>query len=167
MTRLAVVLSAALVLAACSVPTVQEGSQAGQALGVSETSSTTVAPTSAADAVRGELARSDAQGAVEFVVEPLNLDGPGDKLEFAVSMTTHSVDLGWDLAATSDLQTDTGLEVGAISWPVGSGHHYAGTLSFPRLAPDGEDLLAGASVLRLIIRGTDVPERVFTWEIAP
>jgi hypothetical protein len=112
-------------------------------------------------------ARTDTQGAVEFVVEPLNLDGPEDTIDFSVSMNTHSVDVGWDLAALSTLETDDGQEVQATMWPVGSGHHYAGTLSFPRVTSDGENLLDGAGNLRLVIRDTDVPERVFTWNIAP
>ena len=161
-----VLLAAAIVLAACSGPLEAKGSATEQTPATSEPDRV-VTPSAAADALRGGLARSDAQGAVEFVVEPLDLEGSGGNLEFAVSMTTHSVDLGWDLAATSTLQTDTGLEVGAVGWPVGSGNHVGGTLSFPRLAVDGQDLLEGGSILRLVIRDTDVPERVFTWKLDP
>ena len=113
------------------------------------------------------LARTDAQGAVEFVIEPLNLNDDGGTIDFAVTMNTHAVDLGWDLAALSTLESDVGRRVAAIGWPIGSGHHYGGTLSFPRAATDGEDILAGAGVLRLTIRDTDVPQRVFTWDVAP
>jgi hypothetical protein len=74
-------------------------------------------------------------------VEPLNLNESGDTLDFSVSMNTHSVDVGWDLAALATLETDAGINVGASGWPIGSGHHYGGTLSFPRLAADGADLL--------------------------
>jgi hypothetical protein len=107
----------------------------------------------------------DAQGAVEFVVTPLNLGAPGATLDFDVSMNTHSVDLGWDLAAQSALTTDTGLDVAGQIWPIGSGHHYAGTLSFPVTTADGAALLDGATTLTLVIRGTDVPERIFTWNL--
>lgn len=96
---------------------------------------------------------------------PLNIDPPGASLDFDVSMNTHSVDLAWDLAAQSVLKTDTGLEVVGLSWPVGNGHHYAGTLSFPATA-EGQPLLDGAATLTLLIRDTDVPERVFTWELS-
>jgi hypothetical protein len=113
-----------------------------------------------------DLARSDDQGAVTFVVTPLNLLAPGDTLDFSVSMDTHSVDLGWDLAALSTLRTDTGREVPGLSWPVGGSHHYQGTLSFPAATAGGEALLAGARSLTLTIRGTDIAERVFTWDIA-
>ncbi len=109
--------------------------------------------------------RIDEQGMVVFEVTPLNLGSPGDTLDFAVAMNTHSVDLGWDLAAQSVLQTDTGLEVGGIGWPVGSGHHYEGTLSFPGRTADGAPFLDGATVLTLVIRDTDVPERTFVWEV--
>jgi hypothetical protein len=121
----------------------------------------------AGSAPAGELARTDTQGAVEFVLTPLNLDAAGATLDFDVSMNTHSVDLGWDLAAQSVLSTDTGLEVTGQSWPVGSGHHYEGTLSFPVSAAGGEALLDGAATLTLTIRDTDVPERSFTWDLKP
>jgi hypothetical protein len=55
---------------------------------------------------------------VEFSVTPLNLESPGETIEFDVSMNTHSVDLLWDLAALSALRTDTGLSVGGLAWPV-------------------------------------------------
>lgn len=115
----------------------------------------------------GALARSDDQGAVGFVVTPLNLQAPGDTLDFDVSMTTHSVELAWDLAAQSRLVADTGREVSGQSWPVGSGHHYEGTLSFSATTADGQRLLDGAKSLTLIISGTDVPERVFDWDLIP
>jgi hypothetical protein len=77
------------------------------------------------------------------------------------------VDLSWDLAAQSILRTDGGLEVQGTSWPVGNGHHYGGTLEFPARTEAGEALLEGARTLSLVIRDTDVAERVFTWELAP
>ncbi len=149
----------ALLLAACSskpaVPTplpatapIQAATQAGQA-------------------AASDLTRTDGQGAVEFAVTPLNLAAPGATLDFDVSMNTHSVDLGWDLAAQATLATDTGLQVIGQKWPVGSGHHYEGTLSFPVTTGEGKPLLASAKTLTLTIRDTDVPERVFTWELEP
>ena len=136
----------------------------------------TPAPTEAGSAAENEtgsetraaadIVRSDAQGAVEFVVTPLILAAAGATLDFDVSMNTHSVDLGWDLAAQSVLATDTGLEVTGQSWPVGSGHHFEGTLSFPSTTSSGEFLLDGAASLTLTIRDTDVAARVFTWELA-
>ncbi len=108
--------------------------------------------------------REDAQGAVVFVVTPLDL-AAADTLDFDVSMNTHSVDVSWDLARQSTLATDTGLSVAGESWPIGGGHHYDGTLSFPARTAAGEALLAGATTLTLTIRDTDVPERVFVWEL--
>jgi hypothetical protein len=90
----------------------------------------------------------------------------GSVIEFDVAMNTHSVDLAWDLAAQSVLRTDSGREVGGLSWPLGSGHHYTGTLSFPGQATDGSAVLQGARTVTLTIRGTDVPERAFTWEVS-
>lgn len=113
-----------------------------------------------------DLSRADAQGSVEFVVTPLNLGSPGETLDFDVSMNTHSVDLSWDLAAQSVLSADTGLEVSGLSWPVGSGHHYEGTLTFPAKTADGQALLEGAQTVTLTIRNTDVAERVFVWKLS-
>ncbi len=156
---LSITLVALLLLAACSsqpaVPTPLP------------TTAPTQAATQAGKSPAPDLARTDGQGAVEFAVTPLNLSAPGATLDFDVSMNTHSVDLGWDLAAQSTLATDTGLKVPALSWPVGSGHHYDGTLSFPATSADGKALLAGAKTLTLTIRDTDVPERVFTWDLNP
>jgi hypothetical protein len=138
---------------AAVVPAPTEASSAADNEAISETGTS------------GNLVRSDAQGAVEFVVIPLNLGAAGATLDFDVSMNTHSVDLGWDLAAQSILATDTGLEVTGQTWPVGSGHHYEGTLSFPATTAGGASLLDGAGRLTLTIRDTDVPQRVFTWEL--
>jgi hypothetical protein len=151
----------AIVLAACS-------SAAATGQGVPATVTRTIVPSATApsqvESTGGET-RTDEQGAVVFEVTPLTLDSPGDTLDFEVVMNTHSVDLGWDLAAQSVLQTDTGLEVGGTAWPVGNGHHYGGTLSFPSVTDDGENLLEGVGMLTLVIRDTDVPERLFVWEL--
>jgi hypothetical protein len=112
-----------------------------------------------------EQTRADDQGAVVFEVTPINLDSPGETLDFEVVMETHSVDLSWDLATLSVLRTDSGQEVQATAWPIGSGHHYSGTLSFLASAGDGKPILDGASVLTLTIRDTDVQERVFVWDL--
>jgi len=132
------------------------------------TATRTVVPSATAAAIVEPAAgptRTDDQGAVVFAVTALNLDSAGATLDFEVVMETHSVDLGWDLAALAVLRTDSGQEVQATAWPIGSGHHYSGTLSFPSTQSDGEPILDGALVLTLSILGTDVPERVFVWEL--
>lgn len=118
-------------------------------------------------ATSGEMTRTDAQGAVEFVVEPLNLNAPGDTLEFMVTMDTHSVELSWDLAAQSVLTTNTGLEVVGLSWSGGVGHHVEGTLVFPTQTAEGQSLVEGVKTLTLMIRGAGANERVFVWEVLP
>lgn len=148
----------ALALTACAGPSAPTPPNA-TAVGVS----IEVVPNDSIDA----LARSDDQGAVGFVVTPLNLDAPSNTLDFNVTMNTHSVDLAWDLAAQSRLVADTGLEVSGQSWPVGSGHHSEGKLSFPATTADGQSLLDGAKSLTLTISGTDVAERIFVWDLAP
>ena len=159
MTRRSLLLAAFLVLAlglaACSSPAVPISLTSGE-------DPTLVPATGAGD----DLAVTDSQGGVQFVVTPLNLASPGATIDFEVSMNTHSVDLGWDLAAQSTLTADTGLVANGRTWPVGSGHHYEGVLSFPAMTLDGKSLLEGATTLRLVIRDTDVAERVFTWELS-
>lgn len=138
----------------------------GSATRTTVPSATAPNPSATEPLAEGET-RTDDQGSVVFQITPLNLASPGETLDFDVSMNTHSVDLGWDLAAQAVLSTDTGVEVQGASWPIGSGHHYGGTLSFPSRTAEGAPVLDGASTLTLVIRDTDVPERVFTWELVP
>ena len=133
----------------------------------------TAAPTSAAvgqatlpPQSESALTRLDTQGAVEFAVTPLNLTTPSETLDFEVSLNTHSVDLAWDLAAQSALATDTGLAVKGLSWPVGGGHHYEGTLTFLAKTAEGKPLLVGATKLTLTIQDAGAPSRVFEWALS-
>jgi hypothetical protein len=109
--------------------------------------------------------RTDGQGAIIFEVTPLNLDAPADTLEFDIVLTTHSIDLSMDLAATATLTTDTGVTVQATSWdaPRG-GHHVEGKLIFPA-TKDGKSILEGATKLTITILNVDAPSRVFEWEL--
>lgn len=117
-------------------------------------------------AIPVDLERSDEQGAVSVVVTPLNLDKPGQTLDFEVSMNTHSVDLSMDLATLATLTTDTGLTVQAKAWDgPRSGHHVSGTLSFP-MSGDSTSVLMSATELTLTLRDVDAPEREFEWELA-
>lgn len=112
-----------------------------------------------------DMVRTDNQGAIEFTVQPLNLDSPGDSLTFEVSMSTHTVDLSMDLATLATLTTDNGTSVQGISWdgPRG-GHHVSGTLTFPA-SIDGKPFLDGARKLSLTIINIDAAERTFNWEL--
>lgn len=161
--RLVAGLLAAAVLAACAAPAAPGFSPTAPALPASVQPTTIPAPT--VPHLADDLTRTDVQGSVEFAVTPLNLEVPGASLDFVVTMNTHSVNLAWDLAAQATLTTDTGLEVKGSSWPVGSGHHYEGTLRFPSQTADGQALLAGAKSLTLTILDTDVSERVFVWSL--
>ena len=112
------------------------------------------------------LTRTDEQGAVTVEVTPLNLDSPGVTLDFDVTLNTHSVDLGIDLAGLAQMTTDNGRSALAARWDAPSGgHHVQGTLSFP-VNVDGQPLLTGARTLTLTLRNVDVPERTFVWELA-
>jgi hypothetical protein len=112
-----------------------------------------------------DMARSDGQGAITIEVKPNNLNDSGDVLFFAVSMTTHSIDLSMDLATLATLTTDDRRTVKATLWdaPRG-GHHVSGTLSFPA-SVDGKALLDGTTTLTMTIKDVDAPERVFSWDL--
>lgn len=108
---------------------------------------------------------TDDQGAVVVSVKPLDLGGSPDTLDFAVSLSTHSVDLSMDLSVMATLSSDNGLSVQGAVWdaPLG-GHHVSGTLSFPASAGGGT-ILEGATKLILVIKDLDAPERVFSWDL--
>lgn len=139
----------ALFLAGCSAAT-------GAA---PETPASPNAPPAASEPWDGQAPRIDEQGAITVEVTPINLDNPGDTLEFQISLDTHSVDLSMDLAALATLTTDAGTTASALTWdaPLG-GHHVSGTLAFPA------EVLDGAAVVTLRLVDVDAPERIFTWE---
>jgi len=110
---------------------------------------------------------TDNQGAVSVEVEPLNLNGAGDTLDFEIGMNTHSVELDMDLAENATLSTDTGLTIAPAKWNAPSGgHHVAGTLSF-ELSLNGAAVLERVTELTLTLRNIDAPERVFVWTLKP
>ncbi len=132
---------------------------------VIQPASTPMDPFAPPPAQAGDLSRVDEQGMVVIEVKPLNLDASAGDLEFAVSMDTHSVDLGMDLAPLSTLTSDTGVTVQATLWdaPRG-GHHVSGRLTFPA-EKNGKSILAGASKLTLTISNVDAPARTFEWTL--
>lgn len=109
--------------------------------------------------------RMDNQGAIIFEVTPLDLNQTAESLEFNIVLTTHSIDLSMDLAATATLTTDTGVSVNSTLWdaPRG-GHHVEGKLIFPA-TQDGKSILQGATKLTLTIINVDAPIRIFEWEL--
>ena len=148
-------LTTALILAACSAETPAADQGAPQPTSISEQ---LTEPSS-------DLSRSDEQGAVTVVVTPINLNNPSDQLEFDIALETHSVDLSMDLATLATLTTDTGISVQATTWdaPRG-GHHVEGKLIFPA-TKDGKTILEDASKLTLTITDVDAASRLFEWPI--
>jgi hypothetical protein len=112
-----------------------------------------------------QTALVDEQGAVVVEVTPLNLNTPAEKLEFEISMNTHSVDLSMDLAQLASLETDAGISVDALEWnaPRG-GHHVNGKLLFPSTV-DGNAVLDGATDITIQIRDVDASLRTFVWRV--
>ncbi|HRJ59498.1 MAG TPA: hypothetical protein PLV64_24675 [Anaerolineales bacterium] len=109
--------------------------------------------------------RMDDQGSIIFEVTLLDLDQTAETLEFNIVLTTHSIDLSMDLAATATLSTDTGATVKSTLWdaPRG-GHHVEGKLIFPA-TEDGKSILDGATKLSLTITEVDAPTRIFEWKL--
>lgn len=157
-----------LILAACSsaAPTAPISTPAGASQSIQNTPVQSQAqPTGPASAAPEGLVRTDNQGAVQFSVQPLNLDNPGDVLQFDLQLNTHSVDLSMNIASLATLTTDTGLVVQGTSWDApGGGHHVEGKLSFPSTV-NGEPLLKGAKHLTLTIKNVDASTRLFTWNL--
>ncbi len=110
------------------------------------------------------IAQSDDQGAVTVQITPLNLDNPGNSLDFEVALDTHSVDLNMDLSTLSTLITDTGHTLKASEWeaPRG-GHHVRGVLRFPAVEA-GHPVLSGAASIEIQIEGLDAAARTFNWK---
>jgi hypothetical protein len=144
-----------LILTACSATVTPLPSE-------SESASASTEPPSA---LSDSATRVDEQGAIIFEVTPLNLEPSVDTIEFNVLLTTHSVDLSMDLAATATLSTDTGIRVNSTLWdaPRG-GHHVEGKLIFPATY-EGKSILEGATKLTLTIVDVDASTRVFEWEL--
>ncbi len=113
-----------------------------------------------------DLSRTDSQGAVTVKVTPLDLNPDGETLVFEVSMNTHSVNLGMDLAKLATLTTDTGKTIQAVKWdgPAGGGYHVSGKLTFPNIVEE-KPLLLGAKQVTLTIKDVDAASRTFTWPI--
>lgn len=110
-------------------------------------------------------AQTDSQGNITVQITPLNLNNPGDTLDFEVTLDTHSVDLSMDLAPLSTLSNDFNWSVQAIQWdgPRG-GHHVTGILSFPAKY-DGDSMLVAMAKVTISIKDLDAPERSFTWPL--
>jgi hypothetical protein len=105
----------------------------------------------------------DEQGAVTVAVTPSDLSQEATTLAFEVTMNTHSVDLGMDLAELATLTTDNGRTVSATLWDaVPGGHHVSGVLTFP-VVVEGTAVLEGAAELTVTITNVDAPSRTFTW----
>ncbi len=159
MKRLLMLFVFGLVLAGCGAAS---QSTTPQVQGTSPAASTQ----SATESPGTDLLRTDDRGAVIVTVKPLDLDNPGQTLDFEIGMNTHSVGLDMDLAALATLTTNTGLTEQASRWdaPRG-GHHVSGKLSFPSHI-NGTPLLKGTTELTLTIRNVDAPERTFKWELS-
>ncbi|WP_376792772.1 hypothetical protein [Thermoflexus sp.] len=127
-------------------------------------------PENRLDSGGADLTRIHESNGVRVAVTPLNLNTPGDTLEFEVALDTHTRDLDFDLAALAFLRTDRGEEVRALAWDGGrGGHHLRGRLFFPSRDPTGLALIReGVHVLELILRDVDgAPEHSFRWEVSP
>lgn len=110
-------------------------------------------------------AQSDSQGDIAIQIQPVNLNSPGDTLDFEVTLDTHSVDLSMDLTPLATLSNDFNWSVQAVKWDAArGGHHLAGKLSFPAKY-DGDSMLEGMARVTIAIKDLGAPERLFTWQL--
>jgi len=104
--------------------------------------------------------RSSNTNSVGVDVVPVQLTS-GKTAKFEIRMTTHSVDLSYDMVAVSVLKDDQGREYRALTWngsPPG-GHHRSGELEFPAMAN-------GVKSVTLYLKNiSGVPERIFEWKV--
>lgn len=110
-----------------------------------------------ADAFSSKKSRKNG---VTVDVTPMTF-APGQPAKFEVSMSTHSVDLGEDMAVVSTLRDDQGREYRPVNWDGDGpgGHHRSGVLEFPALEGSPKSVT-------LVIRNiAKVPERVFQWNL--
>lgn len=159
------------VLSACSIknesiPAVSTSSLSTASATIVPAKTPQTIPTGSTGSTGSDLSRSDSQGAVTVVVNPLTLNPTGDTLVFEVSMDTHSVDLSMDLAKLATLSTDNGKTIQAIQWdgPASGGHHVSGKLTFPTFV-EQKPVLLGVKQLTLTIKDVDAASRTFTWPV--
>lgn len=132
----------------------------------SAVSTATVAPTATVltttlPASETFMPQTSDEGQVVIQVTPITLQASKPAL-FEIAMDTHSVELDADLMQAALLRDDAGNESKPTAWegPGAGGHHRAGKLSFGNLN-------ANARSVTLILKNiAQIPERVFTWQLA-
>lgn len=125
-------------------------------------------PATAAPPATGLLSQTLQVGAVAVTVQPRNLGAPeGDRLDFEVTLETHSGSLEQDLGKLAVLRIGD-VEVPASGWDAPSGgHHVEGILSFPALNANGKPILVGATELSLTFHDlAGAGDQVLTWSLA-
>ncbi|MBI2190320.1 MAG: hypothetical protein HYU49_02145, partial [Candidatus Levybacteria bacterium] len=77
--------------------------------------------------------QENSQGEVGVAATPVILSSK-ENTRFSLVLTTHSVDLDYDIKELSILTDDQKNEYKALSWDGGEGgHHLKGTLVFPKI----------------------------------
>ena len=113
-------------------------------------------------AVAAELApQSSQEGGVGISVNPVDVSATAATWQFQATLTTHSGDLGDDLARTATLVDAAGKQQAALGWdgdPAG-GHHRKGVLRFKALSPRPDTL-----EIRILRAGETAP-RTFRWKL--
>ena len=116
----------------------------------------------ASGAAAAELEQQNSQaGGVSVSVKPTDVSATATSWQFQVTLTTHSGDLGDDLARSATLADAAGKQYPAVSWegdPAG-GHHRKGVLRFKALSPRPD-----AIELRILRPGETAP-RTFRWKL--
>lgn len=98
------------------------------------------------------------KGEVVVEVVPTKLSSK-ENSEFIIRLSTHSVDLSYDIKNIASLTDDKSKVYKPISWTgEKGGHHIEGTLVFPKLSQD-------AMSVTLKIPGIGSQDRIFEWRL--
>ena len=102
--------------------------------------------------------RVDERGEVVIEAMPKRLTTGSDSV-FEIELSTHSVDLNFNLEEIAYLTDDRGDIYNPLSWSGGKGcHHLSGALIFPKVNKSAKKVI-------LTISGIEGEDRVFEWEI--
>jgi hypothetical protein len=98
---------------------------------------------------------------VTIAITPVQLALGNNTTVFAVTLSTHTVDLDYDLVKLATLQIDEGPPLAAISWDGNQGgHHVSGILTFPSVG------VAAIHSINIVIREVaNVPTWAFAWQL--
>lgn len=129
------------------------------AFNVSSKSSNLQSPNQAMENLKTDYAPQEQNGKeIEVTVTPIQFE-KGIPIKFKVTISTHTIDLDYDIRQLSKLKDDKGNSYNARFWDGGKGgHHLSGELTFDNL----QDVV---KQLQLTIENINGLDRQFKWSL--